>query len=1057
MAEWSFPASYAQERVWAANELDPASPVYNVSVPWRAPPGLGRDGIAVILSEMVRRHETLRTHLRTDGGALIQVVRAAEPVELPTVDLRAVPLSERDNRVQALAGELARTAIPLDRPPLWRARLARVGEADWWLLFVVHHAVFDSRSLVVFCDELDALSQAALAGTAADVPEPAIQYADFSVWQRGHLAGAELDRQLAFWRNRLAGAPPVIGLPLDRPRPAKPGFAGDEVHFTLPDGLLGRAADLGRSAAATPFMVLLTAFAALLSRLSGDDDLVVGVSTAGREPPEVASLIGMFVNPVALRCDVTGDPTFTALLGRVRDGVFDALEHGQVPFQRVVEAVAPRRDPSIQPVFQVAFNFIPDSGLDPVPLGTTKDDLAFDITATTSRLLYRTALYDRSTAEAIVRRYVRLLATAVDEPERRVSALPLLDGLERKQVLYAWNDTARGLGESTVTALVEKQVASAPGATALVCGATTLTYAQLNARANRLARELIRCGAGPESLVALALPRSVDLVVALLAVLKSGAAYLPIDTGHPAQRIAYLLGDAAPAVIVASADTAPRLPAGARGHTGVLMLDGPATAPDAAAGHAGGTDVDVTDADRVAPLLPGHPAYVIYTSGSTGRPKGVIVEHRSVHAYLAWARVAYPGLARTALLPSAVSFDLTVTGLLGTLSAGGSVRLAGLDEPAARAGGRPAFVKVTPAQLSLVDGELSPTTDLVIGGEALASEALAAWRLPGPRPVITNEYGPTEATVGCVAAQIGPGDPIPDGPVAIGRPTWNTEVYVLDARLEPVPPGAVGELHIAGDQVARGYLRRPGLTAERFLPCPFGAPGRRMYATGDLARWRADGTLDYLGRRDHQVKIRGIRAELGEIEAALLARPDVREAAIVVRTDRGEPAIVAYYVGGADDAGLAAGLSHTLPEHLVPSAFVKLDRLPLTPNGKVDRDALPAPGPPTPAVYAAPSSDAQALVAEVFADILGVDRVGAGDDFFALGGNSLRGMRAMARIRAEVAVDVPMRSLFTHPVVADLAAEIERLIAAEVDAMSDDEVAALLGGNGPASGDGGAA
>ncbi|MFJ6198104.1 amino acid adenylation domain-containing protein [Micromonospora sp. NPDC092111] len=1028
--EWTFPASFAQERVWIANQLDPASPVYNVSLPCRLPAGLDADAATEVFHRVVARHEALRTHLRVDDGALVQVVREAEPVRLAVDDLRDLPAPERAARHAALRAELARTPIPLDAPPLWRARLIRLGEA-WTLLLVVHHAVFDSHSAVLFNAEIAAFAEAALTGAPAAVPELPIQYADFAVWQRGQLVGAELDRQLAFWTGHLAGAPAVTGLPLDRPRPAQLGFAGDEVRFDLPDGLLDRAGRLAAGSAATPYMVLLAGFAALLSRVAGETDVVVGVSTAGRDTAELTPLIGMFVNPVALRCDLSGDPRFTELLGRVRDGLVDALEHGQTPFQRIVEAVAPGRDPSVQPIFQTALNFIPDSGLDPVELGTTKDDLAFDIAVGECRLVYRTDLFDRATAEAVVARYLRLLTAAVAEPELPVSALPLLDDAERDLVLGGWAGAVAAGPASTVVDEVQRQVAATPDATALVCDGVSLSYRQLNAAANRLARVLVARGAGPEVRVALALPRGPELLVAILAVLKSGAGYVPVDTGYPAGRIAYLLADAAPALVLAVPQTAALVPAGA------LLLDGELGADQA--------DGDLTDADRVAPLGPAHPAYVLYTSGSTGRPKGVVVEHRAVTAYLAWARDTYPGLAGTALLHSPVSFDLTVTGLLGPLTAGGTVRLAGIDEPAARVGGRPTFLKVTPSHLPLLDADLSPTTDLVIGGEALTGEQLADWRAAHPDVAVVNEYGPTEATVGCVAERIGPGQPVPAGPVRIGRPTATARVYLLDAAFQPVPPGVVGELYVAGDQLARGYLGRPGLTAERFLPCPYGPPGRRMYRTGDLARWRADGTLDYLGRRDDQVKVRGMRIELGEIESAMREHPEVREAVVAVRTDSGEPTLVGYHVGTAEEAHLAAELARELPAHLVPTTFVRLDALPLTPNGKLDRAALPAP-PETTAGdgYVPPRTDAETLVAEVYAEILQVEKVGALDDFFALGGNSLRGMRAMARIRAEVDVDLPMRALFSSPVVADLAAQIEQHIAAELDELSETEVAALL-------------
>jgi amino acid adenylation domain-containing protein len=1005
--EWTFPASSAQERVWLANQLDPDSPVYNVSLPETLPAGTTVEQAIAALNTVVGRHEALRTHLRADGDALVQVVRAAEPFDLEVVDLTEA--ADQKARTFAVAEEQARTPIPLDRPPLWRARLARLAGDRLALLFVAHHAVFDSHSILVLRAELAELCRAAVEGREPQLPELAIQYADYSAWQRDQLA--DLDRQLAFWRDRLAGAPAVLALPTDRPRPSRPTFAGDEVWFDMPAGLPARVADLGRQASATPQMVLLTAYAALLARLSGSDDVVLGLSTSGRDLPELAPLVGMFVNPVALRVDVSGGPTFAELLTRVRDALLDVMEHWHTPFQKIVEVVAPQRDPAVQPVFQVAFNYIPDSGFDEVRLGTTKDDLAFDVTDGRSRLLYRTALFDRATAQSVVDRYLRLLDAAVTGPDTAVADLPLLTETEQALVTGAWaTGPALDVPGESVPELVERQAAGHPERTALVAGGRTMSYAELNAAANRLARTLVERGAAPGSLVALRLPRGADLVVAVLAVLKSGAGYLPIDPAYPADRIAFMLADATPA----------------------LVLTGPL--PESST-----VDTNLTDADRRAPLRGGHPAYVLYTSGSTGRPKGVVVEHRSAAAYLAYARAAYPSLSGTVLMHSPVSFDLTVTALLGPLTAGGTIRLAALDDPAARDGGAPAFVKATPGQLPLLDAALSPTGDLVVGGEALTAGQLAGWRAANPGVTVINEYGPTEATVGCVAAVVAPGEELPAGPVSIGRPIPGMRAYVLDARLNPVPPGVVGELYVAGPQVARGYLNRPALTAERFLPDPF-TTGERMYRTGDLARWRGDGTLDYLGRTDHQVKIRGMRVELEEISSAMLSNPDVREAVAVLRGET----LVGYVVGSPDLDVLSGELARTLPEHMVPSAFVTLDALPLTPNGKLDRDALPEPAAQEGPAYLAPRTDAEVLVAEVFAEILGVEKVGAHDNFLELGGNSLRGMRAMAQIRNRIDVDVPMRALFGFPVVADLAAEIERLLDAELAQLSDDEVAALL-------------
>ncbi|GAB1510163.1 non-ribosomal peptide synthetase [Actinophytocola sp. KF-1] len=1005
--EWTFPASYAQERVWLANQLDPGSPVYNVSLPETLPAGTTVEQATDALRQVVARHEALRTHLRTDDDKLVQVVHAAEPFTLDVVDLTGA--DDPTARTLAVAGELARTPIPLDAPPLWRARIARLPGDRVALLFVAHHAVFDSHSILALRQELVELCRAAVDGREPRLPELAIQYADYSAWQRDQLS--DLDQQLAFWRGQLAGAPPVIGLPTDRPRPSQPTFAGDEVWFDMPSGLPARVADLGRQASATPQMVLLSAYAALLARLSGSDDVVLGLSTSGRDLPELAPLIGMFVNPVALRVDVSGDPTFAELLARVRGALLDVMEHWHTPFQKIVEEIAPQRDPAVQPVFQVAFNYIPDTGFDGIVLGTTKDDLAFDVTDGRSRLLYRTALFDRATAQSTVDRYVRLLDAAVTAPDTRVTDLPLLDETELALVTGTWaTGPELDVPRASVVALVEQQAAAHPDRTALVAADRSLTYAELNAAANRLARTLVDQGAAPGSLVALKLPRGADLVVAILAVLKSGAGYLPVDTAYPADRIAFMLDDAAPAL-----------------ELGLPLPDGT------------GPDTDLTDADRRAPLRDEHPAFVIYTSGSTGRPKGVVVEHRNLTAYLAYARAAYPSLSGTVLMHSPVSFDLTVTALLGPLTAGGTIRVAGLDEPAARDGGAPAFLKATPGQLPLLDNALSPTGDLVLGGEGFTAEQLAPWRAANPGATVVNEYGPTEATVGCVAARIAPGAELPAGPVTIGTPIPGMRAYVLDSALRPVPPGVVGELYVAGPQVARGYLNRPALTADRFLPDPYTA-GERMYRTGDLVRWRRDGTLDYLGRTDHQVKVRGMRVELEEISAAMLANPDVREAVVLLRDE----ALVGYLVGSPDLEVLAGELARTLPEHMVPTAFVTLDALPLTPNGKLDRDALPEPEAQEGPAYLAPRTDAEVLVAEVFAEILGVDKVGAHDNFLELGGNSLRGMRAMAQIRNRVDVDVPMRALFSFPVVADLAAEIERILDAELAEMSDDEVAALL-------------
>ena len=989
--EWTFPASFGQERIWLSQQLDPASPVYNV--PWQArlAAPVDVDQLRAVFGHLVARQEALRTGVRLAAEGVVQVVRAEVPIEPEVHDLRGLP--DAEVRAGRLAEEVARRPIPPADAPLWRLQLCRLADADWLVTFVVHHAVFDATSAAVLDREFPEVVAAVREGREPRLPELPIQYADYAAWQRGQPASTR--EQLAYWRERLAGIPAVHALPTDRPRPAALDFAGDQIDFALPEGLPARVGEVARDLAASPFMVLLAGYAALVSRLSRQDDVVIGVPLAGRDLPELAPLIGMFVNQVAIRVDCSGEPSAAELVGRVRDAVLDAIEHGRVPFQVVADELRTERDPAVQPLYQVGFNYIPDSGLEAVRHVTAKDDLGIDLTADSGRLLYRTSLFDRATAEAFVERYLRLLAAALHDPARSIAALPLLSDAERAQVLRAGTGPVAELPAGTVVDLVAEQVRRTPAALAIDLGRRRLTYAELNAHANRVAHRLRALGAGPGTVVGLCVPNSAELVTGLLGVLKSGAAYVPLDPDLPAQRQELILADAGALCVLDS------------GWFGAPD-EQPAGDPPPSAG-------------------PEDVAYVLYTSGSTGRPKGVQVEHRSAVAYLDWARRAYPGLAGRALLHTSASFDLTVTTLLGTLVAGGSI----VD------GGEATFVKATPTHLPVLT--VAPSVDLVLGGEALTGEALGPWRARHPDVTVTNEYGPTETTVGCVAARIAPGEPLPPGPVTIGRPIANARAYVLDDRLEPVPPGVAGQLYIAGPQVARGYLGRPVQTADRFTDDPF-VPGDRMYATGDLARWRRDGDLDYLGRVDDQIKLRGYRIEPGEIEAALRALPGVRDAAVAVRDGR----LVGYLVGASD----GSAVRRTLPAYLVPEVFVALDALPVAPSGKLDRAALPAPAPDPGVPYIAPRTAAEELVADVLGDLLGVEKVGAHDDFFTLGGNSLLAIRATNRLRERTEVDLGVRGLFSFRTVAELAEELERRIEADLERLSDDQLRLMLDGGG---------
>jgi amino acid adenylation domain-containing protein len=1024
--ECAFPASFAQERVWiAGSQREPGSPLHTLVGMISLPFAVGAGDIDAALAQVVARHEALRTSLRIDAGALTQVVHAAVPVQVRHLDLGGLSPAEQQRRLEELRAAEGQGPLPLDRAPLWRALLVRFAAADWRLLFAAHHAIFDAASYTNLWAELSELCRSRVERRPARLPELPVQYADYAVWQRQQLAGAALEPRLAFWRERLEGIEPVHGLPTDRPRPPVPGHAGDEVRFALDPQVMARVEELARRRGATPFMVLLAAWVVLLARLSRRADVVVGVLVAGRDLPELQPLIGMFVNPVVLRVDAAGDPTFGELLGRVREQALEAWEHQDAPFQLVVEAVAPRRERGVPPLYQIGFNHVPRTGTGDAN-GAVEDDLLLDLGRTEGRLQYRTDLFDAATARALADRYLRLLAGAVADPGARLSAFELLGAGERRLLVEEWNATATDLGPAaTVPELVGAQAARTPDATAVAGGDERLSYAELRARARRLARHLRRAGAAPGSLVGVRVRRAPGLLVALLGVLEAGAAYLPLDPDLPPERLAFILDDAGASIVLDDRELLAAL-------------------------QAHGSDDPDGDLGPAPRAHPGDLAYAIYTSGSTGRPKGVEIEHRALVNFLLAMRDALGAGERDVWLAlTSLSFDISALELLLPLVVGAKVVLA----PEARDG--PALdrliaehgithVQATPSgwRVLLAAGFDRPGITALVGGEALPPPLARELR---PRVKwLANLYGPTETTVWSTLW------PVPEhaDAVRIGRPIANTQVYVLDSGMRPVPVGVPGDLYIGGAGLARGYRGRPALTAERFVPDPFGPAGGRLYATGDRARWRADGQLEFLGRIDDQVKLRGYRVEPGEVEARLLDHPAVAQAAVVAHADPGgDQRLVAYMVsraqGGPDAGELRRHLARSLPGYMVPSAFVTLERLPLTPSGKLDRSALPAPRRPHDR-YVAPRSAGEELVASVFAELLGLDRVGAEDDFFELGGHSLLGVRAVARLSAAVEAEIPIHALFRHPTVAGLAAAIEALLVTELDQLSDDEAERLL-------------
>ncbi|MFE4412486.1 amino acid adenylation domain-containing protein [Streptomyces sp. NPDC056821] len=1051
------PLSYAQRRLWFLNRFDGDSGAYNVPLALRLAGDLDREALRAALGDVVARHETLRTvfpeatGLDAESGAhqAIMDAETARPA-LPVTD------TDETSLPGLLAGEAA-AGFDLTREPPLRARLFSLAADEHVLLLVMHHIASDGASSAPLARDLASAYEARRAGEAPRWTPLRVTYADYSVWQR-QVLGDESDpdspisRQLDFWRGHLAGLPEELELPTDRPRPAVATGAGGTIPVVIGPELHQRLTELARDNRVSLFMVVQAGLAALLTRLGAGTDIPLGSPIAGRTDEALDELVGFFVNTVVLRTDTSNNPTFRELLARVRDTDLAAYAHQDMPFERLVEVLNPTRSLSRHPLFQIALAFQNPTvvgqevtGLtvtgEPLGNGGAKFDLSVSLSdrrddsggcqGIEGQVVYSADLFDADTVSAFVARLVRLLEGAVAAPDQPIGRVGLLDAAERERMVVTWNDTATDVPRVAQPELFQAQVARTPDAPAVVFGGEELTYAQLNAGANRLARFLIDRGVGPERFVAVALPRSARLVVALLAVLKAGGAYVPVDPAYPAERIAFMFSDTDPALLLTDMATAAALPQGTEAVERVL-LDDVATDERIAAFDA--TDPD--DGDRSAPLRPANPAYVIYTSGSTGRPKGVVIQHTSLTDYLVFAAGDYDGVRGTALLHSSISFDLSVTAAHVPLTVGGTVHVVSdLQDPdpqtAEALRRRPCtFLKATPSHLPVLHTlpeEYAPTTELLLGGELLLGERVDAWRKDHPGTTVLNMYGPTETTVNCSQYRIEPGTPILPGPLPIGGPMPNTRFHVLDDHLELVPPGAAGELYVAGDCLARGYLGRPDMTAARFVPDPFGAPGARMYRTGDVVRWNLDGTLSFLRRVDDQVKLRGFRIELGEVEAVLDRHPAVARSAVIVREDRpGDQRLVAYVVP-APGADLPAGpalrrhAAADLPEYMVPNAFVELHALPLTPNRKLDRRALPAPESSAVSGGRAPRTRQERLLTELFAEVIGLNRVSIDDGFFDLGGHSLLATRLIGRVRATFGTDIAIRTLFEAPTVAELA------------------------------------
>ncbi|WP_460443813.1 amino acid adenylation domain-containing protein, partial [Amycolatopsis cihanbeyliensis] len=1040
------PLSIPQRRLWFLNKLEGPSPTYNLGIGLRFSGHLNREALFEALHDVLARHESLRTVFPDREGVPSQRV---VPVDEAQAEINVTELAEQD--LDATMKVAARRGFDLESELPIRADLFVLSPTEHVFLIVVHHIVSDGWSMTPLVGDLAAAyAERRVGGVPAFEPLP-VQYGDYTLWQRDLVGGdTESDSvvagQIAYWESTLEGLPEELDLPSDRPRPAVASHRGDLIRFELSPELHQGLLEVARTSGASPFMVVQAGLVALLSRLGAGEDIPIGTSVAGRNDQALVDMIGFFVNTLVLRNDLSGRPTFRQLVERVRETSLSAYANQDLPFESLVERLNPARSLSRNPLFQVMLNFenTPELSLRFPGLRTrqyganpmvAKVDMYFSIgeqygedgtaAGMSGLLTYSTDLYDQSTAELMAARLTRLFEAVVANPAVPVDEVELLSETEREQVLDAWQGAARAEdGGPDVVELFAARAAADPGATAVSFATASLTYEHLAARVNQLARLLIRHGVGPEQFVAVALPRSIDLVAAPLAVLTAGAAYVPVDPTYPEERIGYLLADSRPALVLTDMATAP-LPVDEA--TPVWRLDDPELLAELGEQPAG----PLTDAER-APVSPRHPAYLVYTSGSTGRPKGVVVEHRSLSAYLARAVDAYPAARGMALLHTSLSFDGTAGTLFTPLVAGGQLRVTTLDDP--REEDRRwlrdspcTFVKGTPSHLPLLEvapEEFAPSGALVLGGEALLGEALAPWRREHPDVPVYNVYGPTEATINCAEYHLPAGAPIEPGPVPIGRPHANARLYVLDSRMRPVPPGVVGELYIAGSCLARGYRRRPGQTAERFVACPFGEPGGVMYRSGDLASWNAEGNLVYAGRTDDQVKVRGFRIELGEVEAELARHSEVGSQAVAVRGEQ----LVAYYVPaeGANPgpAAVRAHLARALPDYMVPVTCVRLEGLPLTANGKLDRAALPEPDFGAAGTGAA-RGPREEILAALFAQILGLPSVGVHDNFFDLGGHSLLATRLINGIRTAFEVELPVRAVFEAPTVAGLAGYLD--------------------------------
>ncbi len=1029
-----FPASFAQQRLWFLEQLEGGSATYNIPVALSLTGSLHVTALEQAVAEIVQRHEALRTTFLMVDGTPVQMIAPTLTITVPLTDLQSLPKSKQSDEVQRLATEEAQRPFDLVKGPLLRLTLLRLGQESHVLLITMHHIISDGWSIGILIQELSVLYQAFSQGNPSPLSELPIQYADFAHWQRQWLSGEVLQALLNYWQQQLASAPPLLELPTDRPRPPVQTFTGSTERFHLDQNLTQKLQVLSQKFGVSIFMTLLAAFVTLLGRYSGQEDIVVGSPIANRNRRETELLIGFFVNTLVLRTSLQGNPTFQQLLNRIKQVSLDAYAHQDLPFEQLVEALQPQRNLSHNPLFQAMFVLqnapmgileLPGLKLTPLELEnvTSKFDLTLSMEETEQGLVgsweYNSDLFDATTIQRMSRHFPTMLEGIVANPEQRLSQLPLLSADERHQLLLEWNDTQADYPQDKcIHELFESQVERTPDAVAVVFEDQQLTYGELNARANQLAHYLLSLGVKPDLLVGICVERSVEMVVGLLGILKAGGAYVPVDPAYPQERLSYILNDSQIPVLLTQQTLVDRL-SEHQVHVVCLDTDWGIIAQKSGENPASGVQVS-------------NLAYVIYTSGSTGQPKGVEVTHKSATNFLNLMQQR-PGLLQSDifLAVTTISFDIAVLEIYLPLMVGAKVVL--VSREVATDGKRlnqllvssgASVMQATPAtwHLLLASGwESGKNFKVLCGGEALTTEL--ANELLNRSTSLWNLYGPTETTVWSSIYQVEASQSrcgAKDTLVPIGTPIANTQIYILDRHLQPVPMGVAGELHIGGTGLARGYLNLPGLTSEKFIPNPFtNEPEARLYKTGDLVRYLPNGVIQYLGRIDHQVKIRGFRIELGEIEALLSQHPDVLQTVVIAREDvPGDKRLVAYLVPDQEQtptvSDLHQFLKEKLPEYMIPSAFVLLESFPLTPNGKVDRRALLAPDIKLnlEASFLPPRNLLELQMTHIWETLLGAHPIGVQDNFFDLGGHSLLALRLMAQIQQQFGKSLPLATLF---------------------------------------------